>query len=122
MKIIMSSLIIRVSRIITMFGLGETAALGSLGAVVNNRTVKPNIKNQNNKSKKEKSNCRDIYSANNSRIVRDDYETKARARYRASRNFKKTKIIPKNYKELEEYQIHQARNKVAKIEAFSDAD
>jgi len=102
-----------------MSGLGETLGLAAVGAVINKRTIKPVVRNQNNKSKKESSNTRDIYSSNNTRAVRDDYEKKARARFRASRDFKQTKVIPKDYKGLDAFYA-RTKHQVAKIERFDN--
>ena len=104
-----------------MAGIGDMIALASVGALINNRSSKKDIKNQNNKSKKEKTNSTDIYSSNNSRYVRDDYERLTRDRYRASRDFKNTKIIPKDYKKLDEFKKN-SKNKVALIEGFLSND
>jgi hypothetical protein len=105
-----------------MSGMVDMMALAAAGSVINSRIPPKDVKNQNNKSKKEKTNTRDIYATNNSRATRDDYETKARARYRASRDFKNTKIIPKLYKELDEFN-QQNKNKVTFIEEFNgDSD
>jgi hypothetical protein len=82
-----------------------------LGALISNRTPNKPAINQNNKSKKEKLSTKDIYSANNSRACRDAYESSARKRYKASRDFKNTKIIPKNYKQLDEFNKAN-RNKI----------
>jgi hypothetical protein len=100
-----------------MAGIGEACALAAAGIVINKRTSKPNIKNQNNKSKKEKSNTRDMYSSNNSRNVQNTFETKGKNRYRKSRNFRKTKIIPKDYQRMDDFNV-RTRNKVARIEGF----
>ena len=102
-----------------MAGFGEMLGLASAGALINKRTPKKEVKNINNKSKKEKLNVKDMYSVNNSRGVRDDYENKARYRYRASRDFKNTKIIPKNYKDLDAFNKRN-KNKVVPIEGFNN--
>ena len=86
-----------------MSGFAEIMALGAFGNAIDNRTEKPLIRNENNKSRVESRNTRDIYSSNNSRKVRDNYENKARSRYRESRDFKNTKIIPRDYNRLDNF-------------------
>ena len=88
---------------IHMSGIGEILGLGAMGSIINNRMPIIHNKDRNNKAKREKTNTIDIYSANNSRATRDDYEAKALKRFRDSRNFKDTKIIPKNYKDLDAF-------------------
>lgn len=59
---------------------------------------------QNNKSKTELTNTIDIYSADNTRITRDYYDSRFIDRYKKSRDFKQTKIIPRDYKEIDYYE------------------
>jgi hypothetical protein len=111
--------------ITSMLGVGETIGLAALASVINDRTHKTVSRYQNDKSKKEKLNTRNIYATNNSRAVRDDFEDKARARYKESRDFKNTKVIPRHYKALDEFNKKNMTinaNKVAKIEDFSNED
>jgi hypothetical protein len=103
-----------------MAELGEIFALASVGSVINDRIIKPDIKNQNNKSKKEKSNTRDIYTTNNERNVRDAYEKLARDRSRAGRDFKNTKVIPKRYKQIDDYN-QRNRGKINLNEHFANS-
>jgi hypothetical protein len=104
-----------------MAGIGEMLTLASTGVAINNRSPKKDIRNQNNKSKKEKLNTRNIYATNNSRAVRDDFENKARTQYRQSNDFKNTKVIPHYYKALDDFN-RSNKNKVALIEAFDGLD
>ncbi len=104
-----------------MTGLAEMFTLATAGWMINNRDPEPDLKNINNKAKKEPSNTQDIYNTNNSRKVRDDYEAKARSRFKQAQNVKKTKMVPKDYQEFEEYK-ERNKHRVAKIETFDSLD
>jgi hypothetical protein len=105
-----------------MAGLGEILALAATGAMIDGRQEKLDTKNKNNKSKKEIIlNTRDIYAANNSRVVRDTYDKYANHRYKASIDFKNTKIIPKNYEQIDDYN-QRKNNKIQLVENFDDSD
>jgi hypothetical protein len=99
-----------------MAEIGALLGLGAMGSIINSRTPIIHNKDRNNKAKREKTNTIDIYSANNSRAVRDHYEAKALKRFRDSKNFKDTKIIPKNYKDLDVY--NQTNKNKINIENF----
>src|SRR5271154_1774149 len=105
-----------------MSAIGETLALASAGVMINNRTAKPEEKNQNFKSDKEKPNTSDIYAANNTRAVRDNYEGKTRNRFNDALNFRDTKVVPRFYKELDTFRKYNKNKKVPLIEGFSDED
>jgi len=105
-----------------MSGLGEALAFASVGAVINNRIPIDDSKSINNKSKKGKTNTRNIYSTNNSRAVRDDHESKARDRFRQSLDFKNTKMIPKDYSAYDEFKSRNQNKLVDIKEGFSNSD
>ena len=105
-----------------MAGLGELLTLGAAGMVIDGRTKTPDIKYQNNKSKKEKTNTKDMYTTNNSRYVRDSYEKSARDRYRASMNFRNSDIIPKKYRELDSFNKRNSRKVAIIEEGFTNID
>jgi len=86
-----------------MAGIGEILALAAAGYLINERTPKVTPVKKNKKSKKERTNATDIYNQNNSREVRDEFETKGKKRYQESLDFRNTRMIPKDYKEFGKY-------------------
>ena len=72
--------------------------LMTAGTMINNKIESLPIHNKNNKIKTEKVNTTDIYSTNNSKLVRDTFALNAKKRSNASKNFKQTKIIPRDFK------------------------
>lgn len=101
-----------------MAGMTEIFALAGAGLAINDRDQRQEIKNRNNKSKIESKNTTDIYTTNNSRKTRDREESLARKRFRDSRRFKDTKIIPKNYKDYEDW-LNRNKNKPIRSSDFN---
>lgn len=95
-----------------MVSIGEMIALAATGLVVSNRDNNPEIKNKNNKAQKEKRNTIDIYSCNNNKEVRNEYESLGKKRFKESRDFKDTGVIPKDYKGYDDW---KKRNKNKQI-------
>ena len=105
-----------------MAGLGEIFALAAAGLAIGNRDPKPEIKNQNNKARTEKTNTIDIYTTNNSRKTRDDYESQGRQRFRDSRRFKQTGVIPPRYQDYEDWLKRNKSKKVRSVDFNETAE
>ena len=101
-----------------MSGISEIFALAATGLAINNRDPKPEIKNRNNKSKPESTNTTDIYTTNNSRKTRDRLESLGRQRFRDSRRYKDTKVIPKDYQDYEDW-LKRNQNKQVRSTDFN---
>jgi hypothetical protein len=86
-----------------MAGLGEIFALAATGLAIGGRDPKPEVRNQNNRARTERKNTTDIYTTNNSRKTRDKRENLGRKRFRDSRRFKDTGVIPRDYKGYEDW-------------------
>jgi len=86
-----------------MAGLGEIFALAAAGFAIGSRDPKPDIRNQNNKAHTERKNTTDIYTTNNSRKTRDERENLGRKRFRDSRRFRETGVVPRDYKGYEDW-------------------
>jgi hypothetical protein len=108
-----------------MEAIAQTLGLGSIGSILNKKknnidTNKFNRK-QNNKSRNENTNTRDIYSSNNTRFVRDEYENKSRDKFRQSRNFRDTKVVPRDYSRFDDFLKHNKNNKHNSLPTDSDS-
>jgi len=99
-----------------MAGLGEMFALAAAGLAIGNRDPKPEVRNQNNKARTERKNTTDIYTTNNSRKTRDKREKLGRKRFRDSRRFKDTGIIPRDYKGYEDWLKRNRGKKVRSVD------
>lgn len=105
-----------------MSGIGEIFALAATGLAINSRDPKPEIKNRNNKSKPESTNTTDIYTTNNSRKTRDRLESLGRQRFRDSRRYKDTKVIPKDYQDYEDWLKRNQNKRVRSTDFNQEAE
>lgn len=99
-----------------MAGLGEIFALAAAGLAIGGRDPKPEVRNQNNKVRTERKNTTDIYTTNNSRKTRDRREKLGRKRFRDSRRFKDTGVIPRDYKGYEDWLKRNKRKRVRSVD------
>ena len=91
-------------------------ALAAAGLAIGNRDLKPEIRNQNNKSRVEQTNTTDIYTTNNSRKTRDHRESLGRNRFRDSRRFKDTGVVPRNYQGYEDWLKRHQNKRVRSVD------
>jgi hypothetical protein len=105
-----------------MAGLGEIFALAAAGLAIGNRDPKPEVRNQNNKARTERKNTTDIYTTNNSRKTRDKREKLGRKRFRDSRRFKDTGVIPRDYKGYEDWLKRNRSKRVRSVDFNETAE
>jgi hypothetical protein len=101
---------------VKMAGIGEMIALAATGLAINKRDPKPEIRNCNNKAKVERTNTTDIYTTNNSRKTTDTRESMGRDRFRDSRRFKDTGVIPRDYKGYEDWLKRNKNKKIRSVD------
>jgi hypothetical protein len=96
--------------------IGEAFALVSAGLTINNRESEPKVVPRNHKVKKSNTNETDIYTSNNSRKVRDEYEKAGRKRFRDSREYKESGVVPQNYREYEQWKKRHKAKRVKSVD------
>lgn len=94
-----------------MAGIVEILLLGAIGFIINKKISKPDFHNNNNKSMIENKNTVNIYNQDNSEDIQNYSRDHGIKRYKKSLDFKNTCIIPKHYKDLDEFQKN-TKNKV----------